>query len=57
MPSGFAVCFKRGLVDHTIDPDSLLHEDVLCFDHHAAGQKTILVSHLYIACHIHELVW
>ena len=29
MPSGFAVCFRRGLVDHTIDPDSLLHDDVL----------------------------
>jgi len=33
MPSGFAVCFKRGLVDHTIDPNSLLHDDVLGFDH------------------------
>ena len=32
MPSSFAVCFKRGLVD----PDSLLHDDVLCFDHHAS---------------------
>ena len=35
MPRGFAVCFKRGLVDHTIDPDSLLHDVVHCFDHHA----------------------
>ena len=26
---------SRGIVDHTIDPDSLLHDDVLCFDHHA----------------------
>ena len=24
---------KRGLVDHTIDPDSFLHDDVLGFDH------------------------
>ena len=32
----------------TIDADSLLHDDVLCFDHHAAGQRTILVSHLHI---------
>ena len=29
MPSGFAVCFRRGLVDHTTDADSLLHDDVL----------------------------
>ena len=41
MPSGFAVCFKRGLVDHTVDPDSVLHDDVLCFDHHAVSQKTV----------------
>ena len=47
-------CFKRGLVDHTIVPSSLLHDDVLCFDHHATGQKTILVVHLYIA-HFHGL--
>ena len=26
----------------------ILHDDVLCFDHHAAGQKTILVSRLHI---------
>ena len=32
----------------TIDADSFLHDDVLCFDHHAAGQRTILVSHLHI---------
>ena len=32
----------------TIDADSLLHGDVPCFDHHAAGQRTILVSHLHI---------
>ena len=38
----------------TIDPDSLLHDDVLCIDHHASGQKTILVSHLHIA-HVHGL--
>ena len=48
---------KWSSLSDTIDPDSLLHDDVLCFDHHATGQKTILVSHLYIACHIHELVW
>ena len=43
------------LID-TIDPDSLLHDGVLCSDHHAAGQKTILINHLH-TCHIHELVW
>ena len=36
MPSGFAVCFTRGLVDHTIHPDSLLHDDVLRVDHHVS---------------------
>ena len=28
---------KRKLAGHAIDPDVFLHE-VLCFDHHAAGQ-------------------
>ena len=36
----------------TVDPDSLLHEDVL--DHHAAGQKTIFVSHLHIVSMVTE---
>ena len=37
MPSGFAMCFKPVLVDHTTDPDSLLHDGVLSLDHHAVG--------------------
>ena len=45
--SGCKYC-KHDLADHTIDPDSLLHDDVLCFDHHASGQKYIVVSHLHI---------
>ena len=40
----------------TIDPSSLLHADVLCFNHHATKQKTILVSHMHIA-HRHGLFW
>ena len=32
-----------------IDPSSLLHDDVLCFDHRASRQKIIFVSHFYIA--------
>ena len=27
--------FQTLFLDRTIDPDSLLHDDVLCFDHHA----------------------
>ena len=30
----------------TIDPDSLLHDGVLCFDHLAAGQTTITFTSL-----------
>ena len=30
-------------LNDTIDPDSILHDGALYFDHHAAGQKTILV--------------
>ena len=45
-PLRFHICDIS--VSDTIDPDSLLHDDVLCFDHHAAGQKTILVSHPHI---------
>ena len=40
----------------TIDPSSLLHDDVLCFDSHASRQKIIFVSHFHIA-HVHGLFW
>ena len=46
---------KLNLAGHTIDPDSLL-PGVLCFDHHAAGRKIILVSHCLIA-HVHKVLW
>ena len=29
---------KHKLAGHAIDPDTFLHEDVLCYDHHAAAQ-------------------
>ena len=35
---------KHKLAGHTVDPDAFIQEGVLCFDHHAAGQRTILVS-------------
>ena len=34
---------KHNLAGHTSGPESLLHEGVLCFGHHAAGQGTIFV--------------
>ena len=46
---------KRKLAVHAVDPDTFLHEGVLRFDHHAAGQKTILVCHLLIA-HVLKLL-
>ena len=39
---------KHSIAGHTIDPESLLDDGVLCFDLSAAGQKTILVNHLHI---------
>ena len=45
---------KHNFAGHTIDPDSLLRDGVLCFDHRAAGQKAVLVNHLHIV-HVHEL--
>ena len=35
---------KHKLAGHAVDPDAFIQEGVLCFDHHAAGQRTILVS-------------
>ena len=45
---------KHNLDGHTIGPQFLLHEGVLYFGHHAAGQEPIFVSHLHIA-HVPEL--
>ena len=48
--------WKHKLAGHAVDPDAFLQEGVLRFDHHAAGQRTILVSHLLIA-NVHKLLW
>ena len=49
--SGSKSC-NRYLAGDKIDPNSFLHDDVLCFDHHASWQKIIFVNHFHIA-HVH----
>ena len=39
---------KHSIAGHTIDPESLLHGGVLCFDERAVEQETVLVNHLCI---------
>ena len=39
--SGYRLKLK--LAGHVIVSDSYLHEGVLCFDHHAAGQRALFV--------------
>ena len=45
---------KHNLGGDTVDPKLLLHDLVVCFDRHAAGQRTIRVRHIQIT-QTHEL--
>ena len=43
---------KHELTGHAIGQESLLHEGVHGFDHHAARERTVFVSHLDTALSI-----